>query len=359
MLPSVASSAQSPKAEVELSRYVGVYTARPYYRLSVTVEGDTLKGDPGNGRPPGTLLPMSESGRFQLKEAPFEIQFLKDKNGNVLGLEMTGGGTKRQMRREDDAAIVRASIKSVAMNTDASVNAQVFNGYKRAKDATGKFQPETYVVGNGGFQNSGMVDDSAGNAKFEEIVRTLGPALERQQFFPAATREKADLLLMVYWGATASDDHPAVIMEETLDPTSHVFRRQLDRLNARLLGFADAVKSEPVPGIQSLAVNDVVEDLEASRYWVAVVALNFKTAVRSKSVEMLWSVRYNVRSRATNFAKALPEMTEFAALYFGRDSGGLVNPAINRNNRKERVDLGELEFIEVFEDEAAGPAPKK
>ncbi len=355
LLSVVGSSAQTLNSEVELSRYVGIYTAPPYYYLAVTVDGDVLKGDPASGKPPGTLLPLRERGRFQLKEASFEIQFLQDKTGNVYGLEMTGGGTKRRMRRTDDAA-GRASIKAVAVNTETSVNAQVFNGYTRTKDSAGKFQSETYVVGSGGFQSSGVVDESAEKATFEEIVRTLAPGLAKQRYTPAPSGEKADLLLMVYWGATASDDHPAVISEELWNPTSHVFRGQLNRLNARLLGFKDAVKNAPVPGMTSLAVNDVVEDLEASRYWVAVVALDFEALVRSKSFKTLWSIRYNVGSRGTNFTKALPGMTEFAALYFGRDSGGLVNPAIDRNNGKERVEIGDMK---VVEDEAAPLPPKE
>lgn len=360
LLSTAASSAQGFNAGVEFSRYVGVYTAPPYYRLSVTVDGGVLKGDLANGQPPGTLLPLPERGRFQLKEAPFEIQFLQDKGGNVLGVEIAGRGRTLQMRRTDDVAEMRESIKSVAANTDTSVNAQVFNGYKRTRDASGKFQTETYVVGNGGFQYSGMVEESASRAKFAGIVRTLGPGLARQQYFPAASAAKADLLLMVYWGATGSDEQPAVLMEETWDPASHTFRRQLDHLNARLLGFDDVVKSGPVPGMQSLARDDVVKDMEASRYWVAVVALDFKAATQDKNVKVLWSVRYSLRSRGTNFVEALPEMTSFAGHYFGRDSKGLVNPAINRNEDKGRVELGEMRIVEVFEDKTAEqPLEKK
>ena len=102
LLPLVFLRAETPKIEVELSRYAGVYTALPYYRLAVTVAGDVLEGDAGNGRPSETLLPMRERGRFQLKRVDFEIQFLEDKSGSVFGLEMIGGGQKRQMRRADD-----------------------------------------------------------------------------------------------------------------------------------------------------------------------------------------------------------------------------------------------------------------
>ena len=330
-----------------MSRYAGVYTAPPYYRLTVTVAGNVLEGDAGDGRPSETLLPLRERGRFQLKRVDFEIQFLEDESGSVLGLEMIGGGKKRQMRRADDGtANAKASLRAVAVNTEASVNAKVFNGYKRNTGADGKFRSETYVVGNGGFQSSGVVDSSAEKGAFEEIVRTLAPALAKQQYTPAPSQEKADLMLIVYWGATASDDHPAVIAEEMQDPTSHTFRRQINRENARLMGFNEAVKNASTNGaLRSLAVQDVVEDLEASRYWVAVVAVDFEECVQKKNIKALWSVRYSVRSRGTNFPKALPGMTELAALYFGRDSNGLVNPNINRNEDRARVEMGELKIL--------------
>jgi hypothetical protein len=364
LLPIVAKGAETPPNAAELERYVGIYTAPPFHRLTVTVAGNVLKGDPGNGRPAGTLLPLRERGRFQLKEADFEIQFLEDRSGTVYGLEMTGRGVKQQMRRTNsDTTETRSSIRALAVNAEASVNAKVYNEYKRNKDGAGKFQPETYVAGRGGFQNSGVGDASAENVSFEEIVRTLAPALAKQQYLPAPTEEEADLLLMVYWGATASDDHPAVRAEEMWDPLSHSFRRQLNRLNARLLGFTDAVKGVPIdgsidgPATRMSAVRDVMEDMQASRYWVAVVALDFQELLQTKNTKVLWSVRYNVRSRGTNFPEALPGMTELAALYFGRDSGGLVNPAINRNQTKGRVEIGDLKVI--TEEPAPTPTTEK
>ncbi|MEJ1972547.1 MAG: hypothetical protein WDM96_08850 [Lacunisphaera sp.] len=356
LLPLVFSRAETLKIGVELSRYAGVYTAPPYYRLTVTVAGDVLEGDAGNGQPSETLLPLRERGRFQLKRADFEIQFLEDKSGSVFGLEMIGGGKKRQMRRADDGtANAKASLRAVAVNAEASVNAKVFNGYKRSTGTDGKFRSETYVVGSGGFQSSGVVDSSAEKDAFEEIVRTLAPALAKQQYAPALSQEKADLVLIVYWGATASADHPAVIAEEMEDPTSHTFRRQLNRENARLMGFNEALQNASTNGaLRSLAVQDVVKDLEASRYWVAVVALDFEELVQKKNVKALWSVRYSVRSRGTNFPKALPGMTELAAGYFGRDSNGLVNPNINRNEDTARVEMGELKIL----DEEPAPPPE-
>ena len=153
---------------------------------------------------------------------------------------------------------------------------------------------------------------------------------------------------MVYWGATASEDHPAVISEEMFNPTSHIFRNQINRINARVLGFQDALNGKAgveIPGFNSSRAKDLVEDLEESRYWVALVALDFPVARKDKTIKPLWSIRYNIASRRTDFTAALPQMTQVASHYFGRDSKGLVNRSTT--DRQGKVELGEQQVIGV------------
>jgi hypothetical protein len=151
---------------------------------------------------------------------------------------------------------------------------------------------------------------------------------------------------MIYWGATASDDHPAVITEEMFNPTSHVFRNQINRQNAKVLGFRDALRATPeLPGTMGGRRSDLISDLEESRYWVALVAVDFQIARTQKTIKPLWSVRYNIPSRGTNFTMALPQMTQFASNFFGRDSKGLVNRSTT--DMQGNVELGEQKVLGV------------
>ena len=66
----------------------------------------------------------------------------------------------------------------------------------------GSFKPETYVVGNGGYVTGGATDKSMTKVPFPSIVRLLAGHLGKSNYFPARDSQKADLLLMVYWGTT-------------------------------------------------------------------------------------------------------------------------------------------------------------
>lgn len=337
----------------DLDRYAGTYVFSATDSLIISRVGDELRADPSNGRPPGRLLPRREQGLFSLREADFEFWFVDNSDGVVTEVVITGGnGSVRRLRRVSDMRATARSLRAVAVNAETSVNAQVFAGYERVKGADGRYRPETYAFGEGGFQRSSPVaDESVDGIMFEQIVQMLAPAMEAQNYVAASDPAATDLAVMVYWGATTTDDHPAVISEETYDPLQHGARNQVNRVNARLLGFQEALRDlAGVPAtFGSSRLNDLTDDVEESRYWVALVAIDFQAARAEKVVKPRWAIRYNIRSRGTRFDQALPQMTHFAAHFFGRDSGGLVNRAIG--TPAGTVQVGEVVVVEDEVDE--------
>jgi hypothetical protein len=99
-----------------------------------------------------------------------------------------------------------------------------------------------------------------------------------------------------------------------------------------------------IPGIPTGQHSDLVTALEESRYWVAIVAIDYQLLRTEKRTRPLWSIRYSMRSRGTTFDTALPQMTRVAAHFFGRDSDGLVPRGTS--DSEGTIEYGELKTIE-------------
>lgn len=330
------------EAPGDLDRWVGNYAMGGEQVMRIDRDEDRLAATPPGNRPPATLVPDRKPGRFSIREAQLEFQFVTDASGRVTQLEITGlDGKVRRLPRVTDTSAALASVRATAVRAHTAVNARVFNGYERARDSEGKFLRETYVFGEGGFMSTNPSHDPAlQDMTFDELALSLAPGLASQGYVSGRETDKIDLLVMVYWGATASADHPV----------GAAFRDQLNRENARLLGFESVLaQSDLLLRSVSVAARDSFERLEESRYWVALVAVDFRLFRLEKTTKPLWSVRYNISSRGVSFTKALPQMTQVASHFFGRDSDGLLERGTS--DVKGTVELGELIVIE--EDEAA------
>jgi hypothetical protein len=330
----------------QTSRYVGTFElGGGGQKMHVYRDGAELKARPDGSRA-GTLIPESQPARFSMIEAPFLFQFLEDEAGVVVALELTGpDGKKLRMRRLVDVhdAIAAAPLHALGGDTETSVKARIFNGYERKRDSNGNFLPETYAVGNGGFIDYyGAVDSSIEHKSFQDIVRTIAPALARQSYQPGNDPTTTHLLLMIYWGATGGEYSSAA-------KASPVFREMINRENARLLGYESALKAYSQRGtamvLFSTPEEDLMNELEETRYWVALCAFDYQAVRNDKKLKLLWTVRYNIPSVGTNFDLALPQMTDTASRYFGQDSGGLVNRP--SEDKTGRVELGEARILGV------------
>jgi len=339
----VVAGLPAASATVDLDRYVGDYAFTPGKVLHVYRAGTDLRAKPP-GQPEATLAHEEKPGNFSVQGTPMTLEFVGDPLGGVTGVYMVApNGQRQHLRRLRDAAAA-APLREIAGNRDTSVNAQVFNGYKRTKSADGKFKPESYVFGNGGFQDdAAMTDKSIDDLSFVDLARSLAPSLARQNYYPPAEAQKLetiDLIVMVYWGSTAGKHDPLLI------GMPNAVRDQVSRRNARVLGYKDAVSGllgvDWVGSIRTRA-HDLIDEVEERRYWVALVALDFAAARKEKKIKLLWSIRYNMASQGSDFTTALPQMTNFASKYFGRDTHGLWSPSLTPPEGE--VKLGELKIL--------------
>lgn len=333
----------------KLSRYVGTYELVAGKNLRVSVDGSDLKAQ-ADGQPVTTLKPERPPGRFSVVGLPFIVQFLEDKAGVVTAVELLApNGQKRRFRRLVDVhdAVAAAPLHALEASTDTSVNARVFNGYERKPGPDGSYPVETYAVANGGFIDYyGAVDSSLDHQSFKDIVQTVAPALARQNYLPGANPATTKLLLMIYWGATGGKYTPAANIPAPPDVRERLLET-INRQNARTLGYEPALEAyaqrDGTLALFSTRAKDLMDELEERRYWVALCAFDYQTARTDKKLKLLWTVRYNLPSVGTNFNLALPQMTDVASRYFGRDSGGLINRP--DQDKRAWVELGETKVL--------------
>lgn len=351
---SIGAASADTATISDLERFTGNYAYSRDQTMRIVRKDDHLVAEPSGNFPSLDLYAQSVPGKFAARGANFVFRFLTDPSGKITALEITGPGEiKRNLPRIADTQGATESLQSLAIGKSTSVKAGVYNAYERTRGPDGKFGPETIAFHEGGFQGGNPTrDQSIETITFEEIAKAIAPSLAEQGYVAATEVEKTDLLLMVYWGTTATEDHPAVRAEEEFDPTSHVFRDQINRKNSRLLGFEDPLKETEwaIPGTgASSKASDLMGKLQENRYWVAIIAFDFPTVRDERSFKLLWFIRYNMPSRGANFPDALPQMTKIASHLFGQDSKGLV---VNAAGEIETtVDYGELEVIDVDEEE--------
>lgn len=234
------------------------------------------------------------------------------------------------------------SLVAKVEEEETAVLSKVFNGYARAPSLLGGYKAETFAFANGGAMLGRIRDGSIDNATFDQIIRLISPALTRQNYVAATDPEDTDLLIFVTWGATNGRDPESLtngIMEQALSNVGDWYgnaslmdeanrRRDSSNFsNAALLGYREALRDHigmRSYGIHGTLYEDLIADVEEPRYFVILVAYDFKTAWQNKTLIPLWSTRYNIRAIGNHFTVALPDMSQFASRYFGRDSRGLI-----------------------------------
>lgn len=268
-----------------------------------------------------------------------------------------------------------------------AVSATVYNGYARTLLPDGSAKPESFAFGEGGLAASARKDSGLEGVSFQEIARTLAPALSRQGYVSSPDPEKTDLLIMVYWGGTATDSRasggyaigpapvrpppppPRVIVvgrqrvyvptnaplagpqtspdQGAYDTMASLQNRERDRASqrtAQLLGYGESFdRASAQPNGRTYL--DLVDELEDPRYYVILQAYDFRPMWKEKKHRLLWEARFSIRARGHAFDEALNAMTLTAARYFGRATKGLqrLEPPAGE------VKLGDPVFKEYLE----------
>jgi len=229
-----------------------------------------------------------------------------------------------------------------------AVFSDVGRDYVRARLPDGSLQPETYAFGEGGFVPGFMAGDTIDKLDFKTIAHLIAAPLARRKFLPAVDPNTTKLLIMVYWGTTSGARdmgftpqrielfHFAMLQDRARD--------MLDYRNASILGYtADGLigTDEGYWLLQTTAlrhrVEDLIDDVEQSRYFVVLMAYDFQMMWKDKQPKLLWVTRLSIDQRRNDFGRELPTMLKVASQYFGRDSHGLIRDVVPEG----RVELGE------------------
>lgn len=274
------------------------------------------------------------------------------------------------------------------------VYARVGKGYQRAQAKDGSFKPEFYALSNGGRLAGTTSDNTIDRVTYPEVAEIAAKLLAQQNYHYAQSKDQAKLLIVLNWGETLSFNGmnynyavqqlsraAELLAKEKMyakeaggegrdiamgEPSTKVdamteyllmlrmenkVRDDINLPNAKILGYLDAINE--ADGIQRWAgggdnYNDLLADIEESRYYIVVTAYDFPELLKSGTKRLLWQTRVSVRSPGNRFDQSVGAMLKSASHYFGRDSGKLVRA----DQDKAKVELGDLKFLGEAKEES-------
>lgn len=217
-------------------------------------------------------------------------------------------------------------------------------------------EPVVCVPLKGLFHYEGKKDASLEEVEFQDILKTLRPALEARNFrFAKATdyADDVDLLLVVHYGNTVPEVEDVFISSEEGDEDS--FEQVDPRSRFRISRILGTTEMYELPTFFSRR-DELFSITDEDRYFIVVIAYDFQK-LRTGIKEMLWRTRLSVPDRRIDFDEALPVFARAGAQSFGLPEMEAVE------NWQEIVEgdvtVGEIEVIGVVEepDTTADGAP--
>jgi hypothetical protein len=274
--------------------------------------------------------------------------------------------------------------------------------YAVARQTDGGKRRETYVFMPGSYLAGMTQDSSLEKMPFTKIAQTLAPDLGRQNYFPAASTLKADLLLVVHWGVTAridtdvdnnltnlnalnelseqytqsmqaeadaiagggtspelmpvylgmtSGERSNLEMQAAHETTTYRGNQasfaSLGRDNAAILGVAQTLAAESNTIMFSERYRALYDMTKEERYFVVVMAYDMPVLLKTGKMRRLWTARASIRSAGVNFRQAVDRISEISGGFFGQKTDGVV---LRKSGEREgRVELGELKIIGTVE----------
>jgi hypothetical protein len=245
------------------------------------------------------------------------------------------------------------TVSARASAADAvAVSSTSTEEYAQQKFGKGEPKPETYLFFQGKFFGGDVRDPNLEHAQFLDIAKTLAENLVRQKYYPTKDQKNADLLIVVHWGVTSiyenpnkqldaerlysaqtadaaaqeaspSLDHSALNLELAIGDLERGTQENSVAYNARLLGFRRQLENQAGQVIdmnsgmtpEELSLR---EQLSEERYFVILMAYDYRTMKKDQKPKLLWSTRFSMRSPGHSFTKALPDMSKVASAYFGQ-----------------------------------------
>jgi hypothetical protein len=118
-----------------------------------------------------------------------------------------------------------------------------------------------------------------------------------------------------------------------------------NRKNAGILGYDSKLKS--VQALQLTAAHtsrqDIIDEIEANRYFVVLMAYDFRLMWKEKKAKLVWETRFSIQERGNEFDKQIAAMAQAASKYFGQQNDGLLRQTISEG----QVKMDELKFLGV------------
>ena len=263
--------------------------------------------------------------------------------------------------------------------------------YLQKRMVDGKRQPQSYVFMAGRYFAGIVHDNTMDRTSFRTIAERLALDLRQQDYHPAASLTKADLLLIVHWGVTYGHNRDTVSMALGMENLANInletteARRELDEAFARgdmdaasrardnlstlesqtrsefqtiassqdtggedsatLLGFNAELRKEYRSLFEYERQQAIVGMALEERYFIIVMAYDAPTLLNEKKLKRVWTLRTSIRAAGVNFHQALDRIGNIAGRYFGTRQESVTFDYTGDRKRKEIITLGELVVI--------------
>lgn len=287
------------------------------------------------------------------------------------------------------SCLVLLTVIPVAKAEKLVVSRSTVSGeYLQKRMVDGKPQPHTYVFMAGRYFAGNTRDKSLEKTAFRTIAERLAMDLRQQEFHPAASLTKADLLLIVHWGVTTGNNRDTVAVAASMEALAKIGRdaeetqRSLDEavasgdvlgawhergnLNAlesqtkseyetmasglyvgsedraTLLGLGAELRKEDGSLFGSERYNTLLGMTQEERYFIIVMAYDVPTLVNTQQLKRVWTLRTSIRSAGVNFHQALDRIGNVASRYFGTSQESLTFDYTGDRKRNEVVKFGDI-----------------
>lgn len=279
-------------------------------------------------------------------------------------------------------ALVLSAAAVSANSLVLSIHSVAAKDYKRERLPNGAYKRERYAIANGGWLDGSTRDNKLDEIPFADVAGILAEHLGRQNYFLAKDSKSADLLLVVHWGRTIAFD--SISNTSAMNAASHAFREALsdqggpgaiaasgepttpaleqfesamvtlqmfnkardlvNERNALMLGYLSDINRRN--GVQRWtgggdAYDDLIRDIEESRYYITVTAYDFDDMVKRQKRTVRWVTRVSIRAPGNSFRTEFPVMLASASRYFGRDTGKLIR------GDQAVVEIGDVEVVGI------------
>jgi len=268
-----------------------------------------------------------------------------------------------------------AKVARVFVDSEAS---SIYNEHKESENGE---TYETYVFIKGNFYGGDISDNSLKNVTFEELVGAIGDSMKQRNFYPSASADEGDLLVVVHYGLMSvpqdlgdlfqadmddpygeqpfdeddeEGDEEQIVEDPLINDTYFNDLKRLSELSHNnqagmsniKLGIGRALNRRNITTAEEF---DLRAELEAERYFIILMAYDYKKLRSTKKQELLWTTRFSVPSLGTNFEEAYPALARAASSYYGSSLDKYVTTKTHFGTGS--VDIRSLETVGIEETE--------